>query len=302
LTQRSRCGAVSVHPENGNTKTSERRMCVMKRLSKSLLIGAAALGVLTGAFAQSARSKFCTGIGTTSDWNSAIWGDGNVSTTELILAPGSDFYLFFKVQFQPGYGGATDWAIINLFLDLTRQSGSSPVGANYTTAISGYANSAEWAEDPSQTDPTWSGGGYTQQVRRGVQEIRANSTSPSSSSAASVTPQGVAFKVLVTGGAGGYSNPFVVGYAKFRVLDSAPFGRYELGLNRLAGFDLDGNGSLIGSEGVTVRTNFGTNGNPNSDYGGELCSVTLVVPEPASMIALGSGLVGLLALRRRRQA
>jgi hypothetical protein len=67
----------------------------MKRLSKSLLIGAAALGVLTGAFAQ---SKFWTGIGTTSDWNSAIWGDGNQGTTELILAPGSDFYLFFKVQ------------------------------------------------------------------------------------------------------------------------------------------------------------------------------------------------------------
>jgi hypothetical protein len=270
----------------------------MKRLSKSLLIGAAALGVLTGAFAQ---SKFWTGIGTTSDWNSAIWGDGNQGTTELILAPGSDFYLFFKVQFQPGFGNSTDWAIINLFLDLTRQSASSPVGANYTSAISGYANSAEWAEDPSQTDPTWSGGGYTQQTRRGVQEIRANSTSPSSSSAASVTPQGVAFKVLVTGGADGYSNPFVVGYAKFRVLDSAPFGRYELGLNRLAGFDLDGNGSMIGSEGVTVRTNFGTNGNPNSDYG-ERFSVTLVVPEPASMIALGSGLVGLLALRRRRQA
>jgi hypothetical protein len=124
---------------------------------------------------------------------------------------------------------------------------------------------------------------------------------PSNTSFAFVTSQGVAFKVLVTGGAGGYSNAFVVGYAKFRVLPSAPAGAYELGLNRLAGFDLDGNGSLIGSEGVTVRTNFGTNGNPNSDYG-QRFSVTLVVPEPASMIALGSGLVGLLALRRRRQA
>jgi hypothetical protein len=269
----------------------------MKRLSKSLLIGAAALGVLTGAFAQ---SKFWTGIGTTNDWNSAIWGDGNQGTTELILAPGSDFYLFFKVQFQPGFGNSTDWAIINLFLDLTRQSASSPVGANYTSAISGYLNSAEWAENPGN-NPAWSGGGYTQQTKRGVQEIRANSVSPSNTSFPLVTPQGVAFKVLVTGGAGGYSDAFVVGYAKFRVLDSAPEGAYELGLNRLAGFDLDGNGSLIGSEGVTVRTNFGTNGNPSSDYG-ERYSVTLVVPEPASMIALGSGLVGLLALRRRRQA
>ena len=268
----------------------------MKRLSMSLLIGAAALGVLTGAFAQ---SKFTTGIGTTADWNSAIWGDGNGGTTELILAPGSDFFLFFKAQFQPGVG--VDWAIINLFLDLTRQSASSPVGADYTSAIQGVANSAAWAENAGQ-DPAWSGGGYTQQTRRGVQEIRANSVNPGNTNFALVTNQGVAFKVLVTGGAGGYSNPIVVGYAKFRVLDSAPFGSYELGLNRLAGFNLDGNGSLIGSEGVTVRTNFGirtSTGSVGDDYG-QRFSVTLLVPEPASMIALGSGLVGLLALRRRR--
>jgi hypothetical protein len=43
-------------------------------------------------------------------------------------------------------------------------------------------------------------------------------------------------------------------------------------------------------------------GTAMDDFGARSDGSFTVIPEPASMIALGSGLVGLLALRRRRKA
>ena len=57
-------------------------------------------------------------------------------------------------------------------------------------------------------------------------------------------------------------------------------------------------GRVGDTRGVPLRTNFGYRNDQN--FAPAAYGATILVPEPASMIALGSGLVGLLALRRRR--
>ncbi len=268
------------------------------RLNKIVVALAAATVIASGLMAQpgggTGNSNFYTGISLTGDISSVTWGDANFSTNEIILAPGTTFYLWFRADWVPGYGGSTRWGIINYFFDLTRQSQAS--GAE---DLKNFFDIVEGSEATQSL-----GSGYTWQAAYATNGggIYANSVAPDDSGFPFVTSHGAAFKLLTT-----RTSPVTSAWAQIQLQlkSDAPFRRYELSLNPIAGknsYDSHtfGNPGFIGSEGTTVRTNFGTNGNPNSDYGNRF-GITILVPEPASMIALGTGLAGLLALRRRRK-
>jgi len=117
-------------------------------------------------------------------------------------------------------------------------------------------------------------------------DLADNSARPYDTTFATRAGAGAAGKSLVPGGTrdagGGALYSFIISVDT----DIAPL-QIDLAFGRVGD-----------TRGVPLRTNFGYEFSQN--FAPAAYGAFILVPEPASMIALGSGLVGLLALRRRR--
>jgi hypothetical protein len=296
--QRSRCNADSVRPELGNQP--QKGGCVM-RLGK-LVLGIASLSVL----ASFSYAQPSTTLSIHLDQLGPSYNETDVSTLTPLPASAPQSISIDLSEF-----GSSDFFFVKVTVrgQLTRHDpnawqGISIINTYVNLAGTGLTIYEGFTEDEA---------GYNDDARKNVNSHTLGSNiSDCAANSGLINNGALAWDPRAPGGPLP-GQPAAVGKTVIRPRTStAPFAMYsfvvqvpkQVGVYQIA-FDRVLSGGTANTD-LTVKTNVLGN-SPIGPAGGFVQSQLTVlngqievIPEPASMIALGSGLVGLLALRRRR--
>jgi hypothetical protein len=284
--QRGRCIASSVRPELGNQP--QKGGCVMK-LGKLFSVIAAVATISVAALAQPTEAN-------------VVWlavkdlGSSITFSRDLISTPAPDN----QNSIDLGGRGGIRFIQVTTYVRFTPDSTRGRLGLiNTYVPVTGIPGVSVVDNFPNNN---WDGGSTRSDARKNAHshglgnssidsagnDLADNSAQPYSTTFPTRAGAGAAGKSLFPGGTNDQDEGALYSFIIRVDTDTAPL-QIDLAFGRVGD-----------TRGVPLRTNFGYEFSPN--FAPAAYGATILVPEPASMIALGSGLVGLLALRRRRSS
>jgi hypothetical protein len=284
--QRGRCIASSVRPELGNQP--QKGGCVMK-LGKLFSVIAAVATVSVAALAQPTEANVVWLA--VSDLGSSI-----TFNRDLISTPAPDN----QNSIDLGGRGGIRFVQVTTYVRFTPDSTLGRLGLiNTYVPVTGIPGVSVVDNFPNNN---WDGGLSRSDARKNAHshdlgnrdidsagnDLADNSARPYDTTFTPRAGAGAAGKSLFPGGISDAGEGAMYSFIISVDTEIAPL-QIDLVFGRVGD-----------TRGVPLRTNFGYEFSPN--FAPAAYGATILVPEPASMIALGSGLVGLLALRRRRSS